>query len=223
MISSSLYTIAFLCLIASPILAHSVWIAPLADGQLSLRFGEWGADPETSPGHLDSLIGPTAINLKGGEPAPYQLAKKADHYLLAGASAQDSVIARSDYGVMERGGESRRPIFYARWWPVSRSAVDFPVTTLDLLPRGGASPLVEVNFKGKAVGAGVTVTFYPPGAESVKLVTDAAGQIRLPEVTAPGLCMLYLGRYSDPTPGEFRGKAYTIASHSATLCWNVVK
>ncbi len=202
--------------------AHSVWLEPLGDGQLALRFGEWGEEPETSPGHLDGLIAPSAITLKKGEPQPFALGKKADHYLLGESSVAEMAVARSDYGVMQRGdAPARRPIFHARWWPASRPAADFPVTTLDLMPSAAKPGWVLVNFKGKPVAAGVELTFYPPGSVSVKLITDASGHVQLPEVRESGLCLLALGRFSDPTPGEFQGKPYAVASHSATLCWRV--
>lgn len=206
----------------APLAAHSVWLEPLPDGQLALRFGEWGEEPETSPGHLDGLIAPSAITLKDGEPQPFVLGKKAEHYLLGESSAAEMVVARSDYGVMQRGdAPARRPIFHARWWPASRPPADFPITPLDLMPSAAKPGWIQVNFKGQPVAAGVELTFYPPGAVSVKLVTDASGHVQLPEVTGSGLCLLALVRYSDPTPGEFQGKPYAVVSHSATLCWRV--
>lgn len=208
----------------TPLRAHSVWLEPLPDGQLALRFGEWGEEPETSPGHLDSLIAPSAVMLKEGEPVPFALGKKADHYLLGGSSAADMVSARSDYGVMQRGDSpARRPVFHARWWPASRPTAETPLTTLDLMPSATRPGHVLVNFKGQPVAAGVELKFYAPGVEDAKLLTDATGHVKLPEVANAGLCLLTLGRFSDPAPGEFQGKPYQIASHSASLCWVVEK
>lgn len=221
----ALTTLLFLTTTAlTPLSAHSVWLEPLPDGQLALRFGEWGEEPETSPGHLDSLITPTAVMLKDGEPVPFTLGKKADHYLLSGASATDMVSAKSDYAVMQRGDSpARRPIFHARWWPASRPSAETPLTTLDLLPSATHAGHILVIFKGQPVAAGVELKLHAPGVEDAKLLTDATGHVKLPEIANAGLCLLTLSRHSDPTPGEFLGKPYEIASHSASLCWVVEK
>lgn len=215
---------SLLILITEPsaLLAHSVWLEPLPDGQLSLRFGEWGDEPETSPGHLDSLINPTAMTLKSGEPVPFTLVKKADHYLVAGSKDIETTSAKCDYAVMKRGdAPGRLPIFHARWWPASRPTGDSPLTTLDLLPSNKHPGQILVIFKGKAVPAGTELKFQSLDPAEVTLTTDASGHVQLPEVKKPGLCLLSLARYSDPSPGEFQGKPYDIASHSASLCWKV--
>ncbi len=223
-VSFRLLFASFLILLTPPtaLLAHSVWLEPLPDGQLSLRFGEWGDAPETSPGHLDSLIHPTAITLKAGEPVPFTLAKKADHYLVAGSKDTEPASAKSDYAVMKRGdAPGRRPIFHARWWPASRPVAEIPLTTLDLLPSAAKPGQILVSFKGKPVAAGVELKFHAPGADTLTLTTDATGHVQLPEVKKAGLCLLTLGRHSEAAPGEFQGQAYEIASHSASLCWKV--
>lgn len=183
----SLLSFAVLALTTISLSAHSVWLEPLPDGQLALRFGEWGEDPETSPGHLDALIGPSAIQLKDGEPVPYQLRKQSDHYVVVGSAASATISARCDYAVMERKGESRRPFFHARWWPDSRPDVEFPVTTLDLLPSGTEAGVVLVSFKGKPISAGVELTLHGPDAGAIKLLTDASGKVHLPATQAPGI------------------------------------
>jgi len=208
----------------SSLQAHSVWIEPLPDGQLALRFGEWGEEPETSPGHLDALIEPTAAVEREGAILAIELTKKTDHYLLTDAKATDVATGRSDYGVMKRGeGPGRRPIFYARWWPAHKPAVTAPASVLDLLPSTEKPGQVLVSFQGKPVAAGVELTFHAPGTEEVKLLTDATGHVTVPEVTNAGVCLLTLGRFSEDAPGEFQGKTYEIASHSASLSWRVEK
>lgn len=208
----------------TPLHAHSVWLEPLPDGQLALRFGEWGEEPETSPGHLDSLINPTAMTLREGEPIPFPLGKKADHYLLGSSTTTEMACAISHYAVMQRGDTpARRPIFHARWWPASRPTAETPITTLDLLPSATRPGHVLVIFKGQPVAAGVELKLHAPGVEDAKLLTDDTGHVKLPEVANAGLCLLTLGRHSDPTPGEFQGKPYQVASHSASLCWLVEK
>lgn len=208
-------------LLTADLSAHSVWIEPLPDGKLALRFGEWGEDPETSPGHLDSLTGLAAASDGAGDVV---LEKNSDHYLLKDASDAQSAIGTAGYPVMKRGdAPARRPIFYARWWPASRPAVTAPANALDLLPAAGQPQKVLVGFRGKPVPAGVELTFYPPGEKEVKLATDDTGHVTLPEAANAGLCLLTLGRYSEDAPGEFEGKPYEIASHSASLCWRIEK
>lgn len=209
---------------ASSLQAHSVWIEPLPDGQLALRFGEWGEDPETSPGHLDSLIEPTAAIEREGANVPVELAKNADHYRLTDTQATESATGKSDYSVMKRGeAPGRRPFFYARWWPAHKPNVAAPAQVLDLLPSTEKPGQVLVSFQGKPVAADVELTFFAPAAEGAKLLTDATGHVTLPEVTNAGICLLTLGRFSADAPGTFQGKAYEIASHSASLCWRVEK
>ncbi len=209
-----------LAITSSHLLAHSVWIEPLPDGNLALRFGEWGEEPETSPGHLDSLSGLAAATDSGALTPE----KKNDHYLLKDSSADQSATGTAGYPVMKRGdAPARRPIFYARWWPASRPAVTAPANALDLLPTAGQPQKVLVSFHGKPVPAGVELTFYPPGEKEAKLTTDDTGHVTLPEAANAGLCLLTLGRHSEEAPGEFEGKPYAIASHSASLCWRIEK
>jgi hypothetical protein len=134
---------------AVPVQAHSVWLEPLSDGKLVLRFGEWGEKPETSPGHLDALIEPTASVQRDGASVAVELAKKADHYLLVDAKAAEVATGKSDYAVMQRGGgPGRRPIFYARWWPKDKPAVTAPAMVLDLVPTADKVGQVRVSFRG---------------------------------------------------------------------------
>jgi hypothetical protein len=204
--------------------AHSVWIEPLPDDRLALRFGEWGEQPETSPGHLDALIQPTAAIERDGTHLAVELSKETDHYLLTAALATESVTGQCNYGVMKRGGgPARRPIFYARWWPAQRPTVSAPASVLDLLPSAAKPGQVLVSFHGKPVAAEVELTFYPPSGAGVKLLTDSTGHVTLPEVMDAGLCLLTLGRFSEDAPGTFQGEAYEIASHSASLSWRVEK
>lgn len=225
-LSSLRFALAALFILALPpgrLFAHAVWIEPLAEGGLALRFGEWGEEPEKSPGNLDLLIAPQAAAATDGLAKPVTLEKKADHYLLAGLTADLVAAGQADYEVMTRGGTGRRPIFTARWWPATRPALKPSGAALDLLPAEGVARRVFVSFRGKAVPAGTEVKFHAPGVELVKLVVDATGHVQVPEVKNAGLCLLYLGRYSEEVPGEFQGKKYDVASHSATLCWRVEK
>ncbi len=204
--------------------AHSVWIEPLPNGQLGLRFGEWGEEPETSPGHLDSLSAVTGAIVDGDEAKEASVEKSSDHYLLKDSASASSATGGASFPVMKRGDTpARRPVFYARWWPASRPAVTKPATDLDLLPMGDKPVKVLVSFKGKPIATGVELTFYPPGEKEVKLTTDATGHVTLPDAAHAGICLLTLGRHSDNTPGEFEGKPYDILSHSASLCWVVGK
>lgn len=202
--------------------AHIVWIEPLADGKMAMRFAEWSEDPETSPGHLDSLLEPTAGVLDGDTVKPLQLSKQSDHILLAETDAKAVLTGKCDYGVMQRGGgPARRPIFYARWWPANRPSINTAANALDLLPSAMKAGHILVILHGEPVPEGVELTYHTPGAADVKLKTDATGHVQLPENKTPGLHLLTLGRYSEEKPGEWQGKPYGIASHSASLCWKV--
>lgn len=95
------------------------------------------------------------------------------------------------------------------------------LTTASTLISAAKPGQIQVIFKGKPVPADTEVKFHAPGVPDAALKTDDSGHVQLPEVKNAGLCLLTLGRYSAPTPGEFQGKPYDTASHSASLCWKV--
>lgn len=200
--------------------AHTVWLEPLPGGELSMRFGEWGGDVETSPGHLDSLFEVKATQLANGETKDITAEKKADHYLLIGSSAKHETCVTTNFPVMKRGeAPGRFPIFYARWWTGSAAALP-PVTTLDLVPT--ANPLeVQVMFQQKPLGKGIELRLATPADERHDLVTDDRGIITLPKSEKAGLYLLTLAKHSEEKAGEFQGSKYEVTSHNAALIWQV--
>jgi len=98
--------------------AHSVWIETAKDGSLVVRFGEFGAKYEKSPGHLDSLLAVGAWTHDAeGKPAPFAVEKKFDHFLLVDAKPASPAQIETGFPVMGTKSPLRKPVFYARWYP----------------------------------------------------------------------------------------------------------
>ena len=95
--------------------AHSVCFEPNEDGQLIARFAQFGDDPETSPGFLDSLEPLAVWTLGDGEePELLTTEKKSDRFDLNGSAAQDAALQTGFPITTRGGGPVRKPYFYAR-------------------------------------------------------------------------------------------------------------
>jgi hypothetical protein len=201
--------------VAAPLMAHAVWIEPVADGQMGVRFAEPDGKVETSPGRLDAMTLPVACAVKDGAAAPVTTAKKSDHFSLDGAKADQSLCAEVTHTVMAPEGKpGRRPIFYARWH-TSLTVAATPALTLDLVPTGKAGE-VRVHFRGQPLG-GVKATLYTEDAD-IELTADAQGFIRF-EAAKAGQYLLTVGRHSEEAAGFHAGKPYAVTSHNASLAW----
>jgi hypothetical protein len=197
--------------------AHSVWIEPLPDGRMAVRFAEPDGKLEKSPGHLDSLDVPVAFTV-GASNAPVRLdaAKHADHFLLAGAAATNVVAAETAFLVMGAPGRpGRRPNFYARWHPPGAGAGE-PALTLDLVPTGTPGE-VRVFFRGQPLG-GVKAVLRTPDEKEQELTADAEGRLKFP-VAQSGQYHVSIGRHRETLPGFAGGRAYELTSHNAALTW----
>lgn len=202
--------------------AHSVWIEELPDGQLCVRFAEWGEDFETSPGHLDSFAAVSGWTLTDdGQPELFEVTKKSDQFFLGKASSSRPAFAQAPFTVrkLHEDKPARAPIFYCRWQPENGGAGK-PAMTLDIVPTGKPGE-ARVYFRGKPQG-GVEVTLHAPGGEQ-KLTADADGFVRVADLSKSGPYLLAIGRYSEELPGYFNGVPFGITSHSASLYWTVKK
>lgn len=207
---------AFVFLAASVrLMAHAVWIEPVADGQMGVRFAEPDGKVETSPGRLDGLTTPVACAVKEGAAATVTAAKKSDHFSLDGAKADQMLCAETTHAVMvPEGKPGRRPIFYARWHPSLTEAAT-PALTLDIVPTGKAGE-VRVYFRGKPLG-GVKATLHTADADR-EITADAEGFLRF-EAAGAGQYLLTVGRHSEEAAGFHAGKPYAVTSHNASLAW----
>lgn len=203
--------------------AHSVWIEELPDGQLCVRFAEWGEDFETSPGHLDSFAAVSGWTLTDeGQPELFEVTKKSDQFFLGKATSSRPAFAQAPFTVrkLHEDKPARAPIFYCRWQPENGGAGK-PAMTLDIVPTGKPGE-ARVYFRGKPLG-GVEVILHAPAGDEQKLTADADGFVRVADLSKPGPYLLAIGRYSEELPGFFYGVPYGITSHSASLYWTVKK
>lgn len=196
--------------------AHSVWLEDTPDGQLVLRFGEFGDEFEKSPGHLDEMGYPvTWTPGADGKPALFKVEKKSDHYLLLSAAPTQAALAETDYLVLaSKDKPGRKPLFYARWHVGSAAAV--PALNFDIVPTGEPGT-VRVYFRGKPL-PDVKITVHVPKGENQELVADKEGVAHF-ATPMPGLYLLTCAHQREPTPGFSGGLSYEMVSHNCSLAW----
>ncbi len=190
---------------------HSVWIEPLDNGQLVVRFAEPDGKFETSPGYLDNLSSPVSFILASNAPSAVETLKKSDHFLLPTAWKTNTSCVETVFTV--RGG--RKPYFYARWQP-SGAGAGMPLLNLDLVPTGKAGE-VKAWFRGKPL-AGVKATLRTPDEKEQEITADDAGLLRF-EAKQAGQYLLTIAHYREPLAGFFGGRSYEQTSHNAALSW----
>lgn len=186
--------------------AHSVWIEPLADGRLAVRFAEPDGKLEKSPGHLDSLDAPVRC----------EVTKQADHFLVAGAAATNVAGVDTGFSVMaapDRPGH--KPFFYARWHPPTAGA-GRPALTLDLVPTGTPGE-ARVYFRGQPL-PDVKATLRTPDEKEQEITADGGGLLKFP-VTQSGQYHVSIARHREAVPGFSDGQPYELTSHNAALTW----
>ncbi|MEO8427313.1 MAG: hypothetical protein ABI651_09405 [Verrucomicrobiota bacterium] len=191
-------------------LAHSVWIEP-SNGQLVIRFAEPDGKFEKSPGYLDSLSAPIAVILVTNAPASVETLKKADHFLLVGASPTNAACAETSFTV--RAG--RKPNFYARWQPAGAVAATL-LLTFDLVPTAKAGE-VRAYFRGKPLGD-IKATLRTPEEKELEITADGEGFLRF-EPKQPGQYLLTIAHHREPLAGFHGGRPYEQTSHNVALSW----
>ncbi|MCB1097195.1 MAG: hypothetical protein KDN22_16600 [Verrucomicrobiae bacterium] len=216
---------AGLLLLQSSSFAHLVWLEPTTDGGLIIRFGEYGEEPETSPGHLDSLGQPVAWAISS-EGSHESLATKcvSDGYSVTGTSENNPAQAQTAFPVMGATDEKpgRRPIFYARWCvhsPEEGRSIK-PAADLDIVPTGKPGEF-QVCFRGNAVPS-ITVEAHYPLGNSETFTTDDTGKVTVP-LDNPGLYLLSCRHHREATSGYASGVKYDTLSHNATVAWQVAQ
>jgi hypothetical protein len=217
----SILTLALFSFLPGLAQAHSVWIEELPNGQLCVRFAQWGDEYEKSPGHLDSFATVSGWAFDGeGKPTLFDVEKKKDQFFLAQADAAKPAFAQAPFAIRKLHDDkpARAPIFYCRWQPEGTSA-GTPSMTMDVVPTGKPGE-ARVFFRGKPL-ADVEVLFFNPAFDEQKLKTDAEGIVRAPDISKPGPYLLAVARYSEELPGFFNGVPFAITSHSASLSWVV--
>lgn len=203
-------------LTATTVVAHEVWIEEL-DGKLVVRFAEYGEDYEKSPGHLDSLAQPQAWTAgEDGKPKTFEVEKKADHFLLVGATPDKGVQAETGFAVMKRGdGPARKPNFYARWHHAQAGPAK-PAMVFDIVPTGTVGE-VQVFFRGKAL-ADAKITVVTPDNKEEELTADKDGKAKFNPAKS-GNYLLYCKHQREDLAGFSGGVAYEAVSHNCSLIW----
>ncbi len=207
-----------LSLLTPRLMAHAVWIEPVAEGVMGLRFAEPDGKVEKSPGRLDAFTLPVAHTLDKAVPAAVEVTRKSDHFLLAGATAAQVICAQTTHAVMGKEGEpGRLPVWYARW-QASLELAAAPSLTLDIVPTGKPGE-ARVYFRGQPLG-GVKAMLYTPSADT-ELTADADGFLRF-EAAKAGQYLLTT-RHVETLAGFHAGKASAVTSHGASLVWKLEK
>lgn len=191
--------------------AHSVWIEPLADGKMVIRFAEPDGRFEKSPGYLDSLSAPLAFILVTNAPVAIEAPKQTNHFLLARVSPTNTIGVETTFTVRA----ARKPNFYARWQPAGAGA-GTPFLTLDIVPTGTPGE-ARVYLRGKPLG-GVKATLRTPDDKDQELVADAEGVLRF-KSDQTGQHMLSIAHQRESNAGFHLGRAYEQTSHNAALTW----
>ncbi len=211
--------ILILIMAATPLgMAHSVYFEALDDGQLVIRFGEFGDDYEESPGFLDSLDAIYAWKMGDEDsPEPFNPKKEKQGFDIE-AKKSDTVSAHSGFIIMTRGSSpARKPYFYARWAPSFEQKAK-PTLNLDLVPTGKPGE-VQAFFRQKPL-AGAKATLFTPEANDQELTADKNGVFKFKtDPNEKGLFMLKIGRYREELAGFDRGTKYELSSHNCSLTW----
>ncbi len=197
--------------------AHEVWIEENSEGQLVIRFAEYGEDYEKSPGFLDSLSLPAAWSWgDNGKPTAFEVQKKADHFLLVGAKADKGIQAETSFAVMKRGeGPARKPYFYARWHHAAAGEAK-PALIFDIVP-GAVPGAVQVLFRGKPVPE-AKITVVGPDHKEEEITTDKEGKATF-TLGKPGNYLLHCAHQREETAGFSGGLAFEAVSHNCSLIW----
>lgn len=201
---------------AAPVAAHEVWIEE-SEGKLVVRFAEYGEAFEKSPGHLDTLSVSGAWTLgDDGKPTPFEVQKKADHFLLVSASPAKGVQAEAGFAVMKRGeGPARKPNFYARWHHAAAGPAK-PALVFDIVPTGTAGE-VQVFFRNRPL-AEAKITLVSPDGKEQELTADKDGKAKFTPDKS-GNYLLYCKHQREDIAGFSGGVAYDALSHNCSLLW----
>lgn len=207
--------------------AHFVWIESQPTGAgLLIRsgFGEPdGWDPD-----LVARMGKSTFWIRRGDEStevavPLDLKEQEYRATLDGA-APDAVLAATDFGVIQFGGN---PPSWLRY--TAKHLVGPPESWQDDAPMNDLRIEVLATHEGDHVAlrvlhlgrplVGASIKAYPADDAKVDLTTDEDGTARW-NVSKAGLYALYVGT-TTPTAGELDGKKYEALKDYATLTFRL--
>jgi len=217
-IFNKILCVVSLLLLTITVNAHSVYVEADDNGNLIARFGQFGDDPETSPGYLDNLDCLTAWTFSSQDsPKSLMPTKEHDHFNL-NLLSENGVEVQTGFPIMTRGtSPPRKPFFYARWLP-NLSLTLKPSLTLDIVPSGEEGKM-QVFFRNKPL-PNIELTLYTPEGNEQTLESDDSGFARF-KCDEKGLFMLKIGRYREERTGFDRGLLYQLVSHNCSVTWFV--
>ncbi len=210
--------------------AHFIWLVRQMDGEagdrVELYFSE-AAEPD-DPDLLQRVKDVTIWQLGPDGHAQKFALQLEDDALFAGLGdkidGHSLFVARHDYGVLERNGESFALRYYAKTGPKlgdeawSRNDSGKHLA-LDVIPVAVTNGIrIEVRWQAKPL-AGAQVIVSGPGMKDFEATSDKQGQATF-ETSKPGLFSIRV-RHIENQAGERNGHKYESIRHYSTLALNV--
>lgn len=189
--------------------AHYLWIEQPEEGNAVVRFGEFNEGLiEQSPGRMDEM--PSVEAFAGDK--PLTVTSLPHGFLLSTKVGKEGLTAHEgDYAVKDwraNGIGLAKPMYYARFGPTSMPRLDLDIVAA---ATGGA---VQIFLHGRPLSL-ASVNIYAPNGWSRSERADKDGRLT---IITP-----WRGQYvlevihAEVAPGSFKGVAYDIVRHRATL------
>jgi uncharacterized GH25 family protein len=218
-------------LMASPALAHFVWVAVEKDSAGVSTAQVWFSElAEADAANLiDKIAAVKVWTRKDGKSQPVAVTKqiKGDLGALAGSvpAGATNLSAHINYGVLTRREQTFLLMYSAKY--LEASAADLKAVArdeslpLDVVPQPGEKEWsLEVLYKGKPVAGSDVVILDPQNNES-EVKTDEAGRVKLGTLK-PGLYSIR-AKWTVAEAGKEGDKEYPQVNHYCTLALRVAK
>lgn len=193
-------------LLAAPAAAHEVWVERDAGGPARIYLGEPAEEvPATGDPEFHRLQKPQLLG------AAAALTRRADH-IEAAVRGNGDVRVRDDavFAPWQAGDGKQGAIFYARAGRSEpRAAMD-----LELVPVAAGADRFTLMFRGTPL-PGAKVTVITPDRWQKAFVTDARGQIEVPQ-QGPRRYILSAS-HTETKPARLGGQDVTSVMHVSTL------
>jgi len=217
--------------VASPALAHFVWVAVDKDSAGQDTAHVWFSEL-AEPDSADLLDKISSVEVwsrsVAGQPKEVKVTKQSlagggGELLGAVPAGTPSLSAHINYGVISRGNSTFLLQYHAKY--LNTSAADFKALardealSFDIVPQlidKGFS--LDVIFRGKSVSGSEIVILDPAGNET-QAKTDDAGRFQL-DAAKPGLYSIR-AKWVVMEPGKQADKEYPQVNHYCTLALRV--
>lgn len=201
--------------------AHFVWLAPVGEDQIEVYFGELAEADD--PDLLERLQGLQAFQITpNGEMQSVKSVRKNDALMLQpvadAAVDQSAFIATHDFGVLSRGDESFRLLYYAKTAPKAKSLAEIDTAKklpLNIVPKiKQGKILATISWQGEPL-AGAQLIANGPGMKTVEVETDKKGRVVF-DIGEPGLVSIRV-RHIEETAGKWKDKTFSQIRHYSTV------